>query len=236
MATASIKGALRMKTRFAVLLLLTLAMASAGTVTVAFTTLPVNQAGGYYVGFAQATVGASLDIDLLCDDIDHTTYVPSGPFSYYLSSLPQLQNVRWTGPNQQAELTNYETAAVLLYEFAALGAVSNDTAGAYNFALWDLFDPSAPTYGTGPTGSAALLTGAESIVASGGIAAAYDELEVLTPTPGAASNQEFLFLEQNDTVIISGAPGNGSSAPEPRTPLLLGSGLIALVILSKRLL
>ena len=225
-----------MKTRFAVLLLLTLAMASAGTVNVTLTTLPANQAGGYYVGFTQATVGDSLGIDLLCDDIEHTTYVPSGPFSYYVSSLPQLQNVRWTGPNQQAELTNYETAAVLLYEFAALGAVSNDTAGAYNFALWDLFDPSAPTYGRArqvPLRYSLARRASSPVAAS---PPPTDELQVLTPTPSADSNQEFLFLDQNDTITISGAPGDGSSAPEPRTPLLIGSGLIALVIFSKRLL
>ena len=225
-----------MKSRFVVLLVLTLATASAGMVNVTFTGLPVNQAGGYYVGYATATVGNSPNVNLLCDDIEHITYVPSGPFPYYVSSLPALQDVRWNGPNPQAELTNYETAAVLLYEFDALGAVNNDTAGAYNFALWDLFDPSAPTYGTGPTGSAALLANAQSIVASGGIAAAYNELQVLSPAPGADSNQEFLFLDQTDSLTIEGTPGDGGSTPEPQTHLLLGSGLVVLAILSKRLL
>lgn len=223
-----------MKARFAVLLLLTLAIASAGTVNVTFTGLPGNQAGGYYVGFTEATVGNSPSTNILCDDIAHTTYVPSGPFSYYESALPLLQNVRWTGQNPQAELANYETAAILLYEFAALGAVDNATAGAYNFALWDLFDLNAPSYGSGPTGSAAILAGAQSIVASGGIAAAYNEFQILTPTPGAGSNQEFLFLDQSGTVTITDTPYDGDASPEPQTHILLGSGFIALVIIRKR--
>jgi len=117
--------------------------------------------GGYYVGYTGATVDGVAQ-NLLCDDMLHTTGVPSGPFTYNVSTLPDLADVRFTG------LANYETAAVLLWEFDN----SNQTdAGGYNFALWNIFDPAAGSDGD----SAALLANAQSIVANGGIFAAYQD-------------------------------------------------------------
>ena len=203
-----------MKIRFSLLFLLAAAFASAGTSTVNFTTLPVNTAGGYYVGYTGATVDGVAQ-NLLCDDMLHTTGVPSGPFTYNVSTLPDLADVRFTG------LANYETAAVLLWEFDN----SNQTdAGAYNFALWNIFDPAAGSDGD----SAALLANAQSIVANGGIFAAYQDTRVLTPIPGGPENQEFLFLSVSVHIL------DDPAVPEPQSYLLFGSGLIVLAMVSRR--
>ena len=80
--------------------------AAAGTVTVNFTTLPGNTAGGYYVGNAGATVNG-VPTSLMCDDFTTETHVPSGPFQYNVATLANLATAKFTG------LANYEAAAVL---------------------------------------------------------------------------------------------------------------------------
>jgi len=175
--------------------------AAAGTVTVNFTTLPGNTAGGYYVGNTGATVNG-VATPLMCDDFSTETSVPSGPFQYNVTTLANLATAKFTG------LVNYETAAVLLWEFENSGG---SDPGGYNFALWDIFDPAAGSYGD----SVALLAGARNTVAAGGIPQAYSALLIYTAIP-VGSNQEFLALD---------APGG---VPEPGSMLLLGSGLLLL--------
>jgi hypothetical protein len=175
--------------------------AAAGTVTVNFTTLPGNTAGGYYVGNTGATVNG-VPTPLMCDDFSTETSVPSGPFQYNVTTLANLATAKFTG------LANYETAAVLLWEFENSG---QQDAGAYNFALWDIFDPGAGAYGD----SAALLAGARSTVAAGGIPQAYSALLIYTAIP-VGSNQEFLG-EDSPTPV-----------PEPGSMLLMGGGLLLL--------
>jgi hypothetical protein len=175
--------------------------AAAGTVTVNFTTLPPNTANSNYVGNTGVNVNGVYTL-LMCDDFTTETYVPSGPFQYNVTTLGNLSTAKFTG------LANYEAAAVLLWEFENGG---QQDPGAYNFALWDIFDPGAGAYGD----SAALLAGARSTVAAGGIPQAYSALLIYTAIP-VGSNQEFLALD---------APGG---VPEPGSMLLLGSGLLLL--------
>ena len=175
--------------------------AAAGTVTVNFTTLPGNTAGGYYVGNTGATVNG-VATPLMCDDFSTETSVPSGPFQYNVTTLANLATAKFTG------LVNYEAAAVLLWEFENGG---QQDPGAYNFALWDIFDPAAGSYGD----SVVRLAGARAVVAGGGFSLAYDELQIFTAIP-SGSNQEFLG-EDSPTPV-----------PEPGSMLLMGGGLLLL--------
>jgi hypothetical protein len=198
-----------MLVRLQLLTVLLAAIAVSRATTVTFNTMPPNTANGYYVGYVGATVDGSPAL-LMCDDFAHTTWVPSGPLSYDLSTLPTLANDRFTQPD---ELTNYEVAAILLYEFDSAGGNGQSAfnAGSYQFAVWKLFDYSAGNFGN----SAALLAAAQALQAAGGgiTTAAYSGLEVFTPTYGDSSNQEFLALHT-------------PAVPEPATFVLLGAGLL----------
>jgi hypothetical protein len=138
----------------------------------------------------------------MCDDFSTETSVPSGPFQYNVTTLANLATAKFTG------LVNYETAAVLLWEFENSGG---SDPGGYNFALWDIFDPAAGSYGD----SVALLAGARNTVAAGGIPQAYSALLIYTAIP-VGSNQEFLG-EDSPTPV-----------PEPESMLLMGGGLLLL--------
>ena len=200
--------------RLAFLILSLMALASGGTVSVSFLTLPSGTANGVYVGFAGAKIDG-VQQSLLCDDYTTTTSIPSGPFSYNVATLANLATAKFVGASVNQELANYEVAAILLWEFENGGQADP---GGYNFALWDIFDPAAGSYGD----SAVRLAGARAVVASGGFAQVYDELQIFTAIP-SGSNQEFLGLD---------TPGG---VPEPGSFLLVGAGLVGLAIGSKRL-
>ena len=209
-----------------IFLALTISALASTIVTIDFTTLPSNTAGGYYVGYSQANITTALNqqfssFDLICDDFVHTTNIPSGPFQYAVSTLPSLTDVRWIGNDK---LKNYEIAAVLLYQFDQnLGTVDP---GGYNFALWHLFNPnSAPNYGD----SATLIANATNIVnAGGGITTdAYKQLRVFTPIGNSTSNQEFVGVSSNTF--------GGSPVPEPETLGLIGFALVGLSFLRRNL-
>jgi hypothetical protein len=212
---------------FATIFLALASNAVASSVTIDFTALPGQTAGGEYVGFSQATIitptQTFTNFDLICDDFEHTTNMPSGPFTYDVSTLPTLSNVRWT---QSPELMDYELAAIIVYTFNGLGSGQSAAAGAYNFALWDLFDPSAPTF----TGSAAVLSAAQTQYNLGASNAAnihaYNQIQIFTPVGDSASNQEFLGL--------SGTPIGGPQTPEPTSMLLLGSGLVFFGVIGRK--
>lgn len=213
-------------TAFAFFFLALTMMASATPVTISFTGLPSQTAGGYYVGYSQATIttptNTFVNFDLMCDDFGSITTFPSGPFTYNVSTLADLTQVRFQQPNV---LNNYRAAAILLYNFDGLGPVSASVAGDYNFALWELFSPAAtPAYGNAAT----LLANAFTQVANGPAAnaAAYSQLRIFTPTGKAISNQEFLGI----TTRTFG----GSNVPEPATYAMLGSALIGLVFLRRK--
>ena len=212
-----------MKIRVLAVAFVLAAAASASTVTISFTGLPQYQANGYYVGNTKATVGDS-PFDLLCADFTSTTYVPSGPFTFSVSALPSLTNVRFTGADT---LTKYETAAILLYTLDGLERTSSYAVGSYQYAIWKLFTPSVGDYGD----SAALLASAQTTVANGGMQTAYDALRVFTPTQGSASNQEFLAIDYTNRIS---APPNAAAVPEQSTFLQLGSGLLLLAGAFKR--
>lgn len=217
--------------KISLLLVVTTLMAMANTVTISFTDLPGQTAGGHYVGYTGATITSGsntfVDFDLMCDDFTHTTYVPSGPFEYFVSTIPTLSNVRWT---QSPMLTNYQMAAIILFTYDALSPVQKGAqAGDYNYALWRVFNPGVtPNYGNSSAvlSMAALAQSTGTFQGGASVQEAYDSLRIFTPTREAASNQEFLGIS-SDTF-------GGSPVPEPSTYAMLGGGLLSLGLLSRK--
>lgn len=212
--------------------------ASASPVTITFNTLPGQTAGGDYVGYTEATVTGTVlgnnfvnaFFDLLCDDINHTTVVPSGPFSYEASDFvnplnpvaSDVTNTRFTN------VTKYEEAAILLWDYDGLSNTDQSSlAGDYNFALWKLFAPSTANYGT----SASLLSDAQAqqLLGTSANVDAYKHIAIFTPTQSASSNQEFLGLIGNPVRKDGGTP-----TPEPQTCIFMATGF-GLMFLSRRL-
>jgi hypothetical protein len=206
------------------LALLCLGAGAAGAATIQFTLLPPYYQNGEYNGFAQATVDASPNQLLICDDFNHTTYMPSGKIEFYVSTLAgrnPLQYARfvdwhdWSG-----SVLKYEEAAVLLDGLTKAGSgLSPAGVADYQSALWHLFTPQAPLSSTGLT----LLSQAVTTVESGGLDNDfYLRLRVYTPAAAYASNQEFL-----EWLPDPGGP-NSMATPEPPTwgLLLIGAGLI----------
>src|ERR1700710_397948 len=59
----------------------------ASLVPLRFDTLPTNTNDGTYNGFVGVTTDGSTSLSLICDDFLSTTYVPSGPTPFNLSTL-----------------------------------------------------------------------------------------------------------------------------------------------------
>ena len=198
---------------------------------------------GSYNGYAVATVAGIPNQDLICDDYADTTYMPSGPLIYDYSTLNAgnnyLEYVRFTGTGGKTTLELYEEAAVLLANFQkymSTGTPNPQTITDYNYALWNLFDPTGPdpapetTGSVNPSspGSIALQNAAwetvtgtspEQIAAT---AAASRVLLIYTPTFANPTDQEFLALDPP-------AP-----TPEPGTAPLLTALLLAAIAWNRR--
>ena len=183
-------GILSVSLRHAGILLLVFTPALFADV-VSFTGLPANNDHGTYNGFASGTIDGVPFADLICDDWSHTTYVPSGNLNYNVSVLNTLQYARFVsaGGPTDADIDNYRAAAILVQ-----GLIDNSGQVAdYQYALWELFTPSAPDY----AGANALLADALN-KANGNISAYTDlfsKLRIYTPKADSASNQEFLEID-----------------------------------------
>jgi len=170
------------------LLLFTLTLC-ADTVVIHYTGLPTNTEHGTFNGFVSGTIDGTFFDDLICDDWDHVTYVPSGLLQYQVSSLDTLQYVRFTnlwggGP----DINRYRTAAILVK-----GVIDHpDRTADYQYALWELFSYSTPFYPSAHQ----LLLDAQSVV--NGDVSAYASLfasfRIFTPIGDSAGNQEFLQI------------------------------------------
>jgi hypothetical protein len=190
-------------------------MCAPGTLaaTIQFTALPSDTEYGTYNGYVAATIDGQFNQPLICDDFDHTTYVPSGPLKFNESALAgasPLEYARFSG------LMQYEAAAFLLS-----GLNSNPGATAdYQYALWHLFTPSVRLPDSRAQG---LLDTAAADVALGGSSASdlYLRLQIYTPAQAYGSNQEFLRLAE--------AQNTAASIPEPAGAVMMavGLGLIA---------
>lgn len=190
--------------RSALVALFSISVCSAGPVSIVFTTLPAVYENGSFNGFATATIDATPNQLLVCDDSEHITYVPSGNLAYEYSSLVgpnPLQYARFVstpGNPTPGEFQKYEEAAILVWELAAAGpSASADLVTDYQYSLWNLFDPSTSLFRANQT---QLQTDALNVVlgnetAPAWLSTAYTEVEIFTPTSANASNQEFLGID-----------------------------------------
>jgi hypothetical protein len=150
------------------LVLLVAAWGAAGA-TIQFTALPLNYQYGTFNGFAFGAIDGAANQPLICDDYDHTTYVPSGPLIYGSSTLTgssPLAGARFSNAGDpDGSLLRYQEAAMLLYGLQNTGPSQLlDLTADYQYALWKLFTPSVQL----PTSTAqTLLTDAAEQVASG---------------------------------------------------------------------
>lgn len=199
-------------------LVLICASFQARAAVITFDTLPGVIENNTYNGFVGATVDGVFS-NLICNDYDHFTDAPSGPWDYNVSTLPTLTFVRFG--NDPAGLARYQQAALLLAgdsnTLAGLENVSNaDDITAYQYAFWELFGASVADVNN----ASALVLAASNDLSNGtDYSSTFASLRVYTPAESAINNQEFLGLGTHSTA---------SDVPEPRSSLLLATGLLVL--------
>ena len=209
-------------------------MLACGAATVRFTALPGVVENNVYLGFSAATVDGFPLQQLLCDDFEHTTYMPSGDLAYqvaYLDGADPVHGARFAsaGSPAPADFTRYREAAVLVAALVAAGpAASSDTVADYQYAIWSLFDPAKVTL-TRPVAQQALIDSAAATVHGGGaqLGAVYSSLRIYTPDRTVGSNQEFLQY-------VGGLAEYTTSTPEPSQSLTLLAALAAGVTVLRR--
>lgn len=162
-----------------------------------FTALPSTLENGTYNGYSTATIGGLPGQLVLCDDYAHETYMPSSSnLIYYYSTLTgpdPLEHARFT---HGSDPRDYQEAAVLLAGLSdelATGSATADEITDYQYAVWNLFDPSEAKLNRAQKD---LQRAAFDTVRAGGGKAldTYSRLVIYTPTAPFAGNQEFLGL------------------------------------------
>jgi hypothetical protein len=202
--------------------------AAAHAATVVFTALPVNTRYGTYNGYAAATVDGAPGQMLICDDFAHTTYVPSGPLTYVVSSMAGPDGLHFVRFTENA-VERYHQAALLLDGLDHSSAGLLDLTAEYQYALWHLFTPSTPMSVTAET----LL--AETAVRAAALRpedmAIYTRLEIYTPSQSFATNQEFLRLAGTPPPFVGlDPPKGGVATPEPGPGPLIAVGVLLMAV------
>jgi hypothetical protein len=213
--------------------------ASASTVLISFTALPgtqgngtTNTQGNTYNGETTATIAGVSSQELVCDDFDNTTYVPSSQIDFSVETLASLSGVDFTSGfssisgNTLSQVQAYDTAAVLLTALDALTANSGNAQAIadYQYAIWDMMLPSGAneTFKDSPLDANALSDQRMAFAAveanSSATKAEEQAMVIYTPTAAYSSNQEFLGVD------------TPTATPEPASWVLLaGLGLMLCV-------
>lgn len=138
--------------------------ALAQTVTMDVTNPGNNILGGVYVGPYYATVGNETNVPIICDDFEDETFVNT-PWQAKVTTVSQGGTTWMTqklGLSAAQEAADYAQAAYLAEQLVSSSATCPATAncaGDIQFAIWNIFDPSASHLGTYTTGPLSHLTG-----------------------------------------------------------------------------
>ncbi len=185
-----------------IVLALILAIVTASPVfaeTLNLTTLPVTIGGGYYVGAVGGYITGGTKANYYCDDFATSTAVPSS-FSVLISTLSNITRTKFGG--QENALQKYQQVGWLMNQLE----INPLKVAAIQFAMWNVFDPSAPEFAD----SAAWLDASTRINAG-----SYDFSNMRIYTADKTKNQEFIG-------------GRVTAVPEPEewALLIIGLGLI----------
>ena len=190
-------------------LLSALLIAAVSAYAVPVTMTFVNfQSGGWQVGYPYYATVNGTPMDVICDDWAHG----GGPGDSWQANLTNLGtgNIGLLRFNQlNNALTLYDEAGWLLLQTEAAAQSEWEY---INYAVWNIFDSSAPL----PGDSATWLTSAQQEALLGFPGVDFYQVEVLTPVdqydPNLDHPQEFLAI-----------------VPEPGTLLLMMSGVVGLI-------
>lgn len=207
-------------------------VASASTVIITFTGLPATQGNGTtnsqgntYNGEAPATIAGFSSQDIVCDDFDNTTYMPSGQIDFSVETISNLSGADFSSGfatvsgNTLTQTQAYDTEAVLLAQMEAL-TINTTNAQAITdlqYAMWDLMLPNGAdgTFKDSPLDANALSDQQAAFAAveanSSSTQSVERSLVVYTPTEAYSTNQEFLGLN------------TPTATPEPSTWVLLAA-------------
>jgi hypothetical protein len=210
-------------------LLFSITRASAdGTSSMVLTSAGSNVLDGVYVGPYVATVGGVANTPVICDDYEDESYVPES-WTAYVSTFPNLADVKFTSPSEQQD---YDEVAYLALEL--LAAPPNSLkAGEIQYALWGVFDPNAITALTAYSATDGAAAGAY-------LLGAEKNYSTLTPTQLA----EFTFYtpDPNDPLTCNGKSCPKTppqeflvvNTPEPASFVLVAIGVACVLCLKRR--
>ena len=205
--------------------------------------------GGVYTSPYTATIeGVGSGIKVFCDDFIDDVYIGETwqVNATKLSDLPLSDPgspLMWNNDNTTKQVTNYITAALLASQLLQLGNPQSLAAEEISWAIWDVFDPTAPLYSADylpayATDIAGYLTAAQAqanaivgtaptLITLRAAVSSFSNVTIYTPSP------------KDQTAVIGICPaGVGKcglpqefisvSMAEPSSPLLLGFDFLAI--------
>jgi len=187
----------------------------------------------------QATVDGVANVTVICDDY-YDLY--SSPFTATVLFLSQLNSSDYKRTLYGRDAGSLATATSLYDEVAylALQFSSNPMTNwaGIQIALWNIFDAAVGTQSPAPTGTPPAITGSASDPTSSAYwlakageaaniaigAANAGRIQILTPFSNGATGQPGFAGSQEFIVVV----------PEPKSYVILGSGLVLLSMLTFR--